>query len=376
VRSLQRRMVQAVQAGAWRKGKRLSSLVGHSFAARAFAVKRVTENTGRNPPGVDGDLWDTPEKQAEAIARIARWQGYRPLPLQRRYIPKKNGKRRPLSMPAMVERARQALDLQALQPIAETVADPNAYGFRPKRQCAEAIDQGCNVLRQHTSATWILAGDLHGFFDNMACSWIEAPIPRHKGVLSKGLRSGYLDHGALYPTTAGVPQGGSISPGGSTLVLDGREAVVHGGAWHRRVHHINAVRWADDFIVTANSRQVLEETILPRISAFLAERGVRLSTEKTGMTPITDGFDLLGQTLRKQARRQGKPPKLQITPSKGRFQGSKTKVKALAKQAVGATPAQLIERLNPVLRGGAHDHRHILCAEPFAKLESFVWRRL
>jgi RNA-directed DNA polymerase len=336
----------------------------------------VTEHTGRKTPGVDGDLWDTPEKKAQAMARIARWQRYRPLPLQRIYIPEQNGKRRPLSMPAMVDRARPALYLQALQPIAETVAAPNSYGFRPKRQCADAIDQCFNGLRQHTAATWILEGDIHGFFDNIAVSWIEAPIPMHKRVLSQWLRSGFIDHGALYPTTAGVPQGGIISPVVSNLVLDGLEAVVHGGAWPRRVHHINDVRWADDVIVTANSRQVLEETILPRITAFLAERGVRLSTEKTVMTPITDGFDFLGQPLRQHARRHGKPAKLQITPSKGSFQGIKTKVKALCKQAVGATPAQLLERLNPVVRGWANYHRHILCAETFAQLDSVVWRRL
>jgi RNA-directed DNA polymerase len=198
----------------------------------------------------------------------------------------------------------------------------------------------------------------------------------NKRVLSKWLRSGFIDHGALYPTTAGVPQGGIISPVVSNLVLDGLEAVVHGSAWHRRVHHIKYVRWADDFLVTANSRQVLEDTIRPRITAFLAERGVRLSPEKTVMTPIPDGFDFLGQTLRKHARRNGKPAKLQITPRKGSFQGIKTQVKALCKQAVGATPAQLIERLNPVLRGWANYHRHILCAETFAQLDSFVWRRL
>jgi RNA-directed DNA polymerase len=159
------------------------------------------------------------------------------------------------------------------------------------------------------------------------------------------------------------------------LVRDGLEAVVHAGAWHRRVQPINDVRWADDFIVTANSRQVREEPILPRITAFFAERGVRLSTAKPVTTPITDGFDCLGQTRRQHARRSGKPPKLQITPSKGSFQGLKTKVKALCKQAVGATPARLIERLNPVLRGWANYHRHILGAETFAKLDSFVWRR-
>jgi RNA-directed DNA polymerase len=209
VRSLQRRIVQAVQAGAWRKVKRLSYLLVHSFAARALAVKRVTENPGRTPPGGDGDLWVTPAKKAQAIERIGRWQRYRPVPLKRIYIPKKNGKRRPLSIPAMDDRARQALYLQTLQPIAETTADPHSYGFRPKRQCADAIDQGFNVLRQPTSAPGILAGDIHGVFDTIALSWMEAHIPMHKRVLSKGRRRGCIDHGALYPTTAVSPKGGS-----------------------------------------------------------------------------------------------------------------------------------------------------------------------
>jgi RNA-directed DNA polymerase len=155
VRSLQRRIVQAVQAGAWRKVKRLSYLLVHSCAARAIAVKRVTENTGQKTPGVAGELWSTPAQKAAAVARIGRWRGYRPAPLKRSYIPKKNGPQRPLSIPTLADRARQAVDLQALQPIAETTGDQHAYGFRPKRRCADAIDQCFKVLRQKTSATWI-----------------------------------------------------------------------------------------------------------------------------------------------------------------------------------------------------------------------------
>jgi len=162
----------------------------------------------------------------------------------------------------------------------------------------------------------------------------------------------------------------------STMVLDGLEAVVHGGSWHRRVHHSNSVRWADDFIVTAKSRQVLEDTVLPRINAFLAARGVRLSPTKTVMTPIAQGFDFLGQTLRKYERPNGKPAKLQITPSKVSFQALTARVKALCKQTAGRPPARLIDTLNPVLRGWAHDHRHSICGETFAQLDTFVWRRL
>jgi len=109
VRSLQRRIVQAVQAGAWRKVKRLRSLLVHSFAARAFAVKRVTKHAGKKTPGVDNDLWDTPEKKATAVTRLGPWRAYRPRPLKRLSIPKKNGTQRPLSIPTMDDRARQAI---------------------------------------------------------------------------------------------------------------------------------------------------------------------------------------------------------------------------------------------------------------------------
>jgi len=376
VRSLQRRIVQAVQGGAWRKVKRLSYLLVHSVAARALAVKRVTENTGKKTPGVDGERWETPEQKATAVTRIGQWREYQPQPLKRVYIPKPNGKQRPLSIPTLEDRARQALYLQTLQPMAETQADHNSYGFRPQRRCADAIDQCFKALRQKTSATWILEGDIEGFFDHIAFSWIEDHIPMNKEILAKWLRSGFLDHGTLYPTTAGVPQGGICSPVISNLVLDGLEQVVCGPPRFRRRYHLHYVRWADDFIVTANSRQVLEEVILPRIAAFLRARGVRLSAEKTVITPLAQGFDFLGQTLRKHERPNGKSAKLRITPSKASLQALMAKVRTLCKQARGATPAQLIDTLTPVLRGWANYHRHTICGQTFAKLDTFVWQRV
>jgi RNA-directed DNA polymerase len=239
VRSLPRRIVQAIQAGVWRQAKRLSELLVHSFAARALAVKRVTENAGKKTPGMDGELWATPEKNTAAVERLGRWRGDRPVALRRLYIPKKNGTPRPLSMPAMGDRGRPALWLQALEPLAETRGARHSSGFRPKRRCADALAQCCNVLRQQTSAPWILAGDIQGVCDKIAFSWLDVHIPMHKRVWSKWLRSGFIDHGARYPTTAGVPQGGISSPVIRHRVLDGREAVVCGGRWHRRVHHIH-----------------------------------------------------------------------------------------------------------------------------------------
>jgi RNA-directed DNA polymerase len=246
VRSLQRRLVQAVQAGAWRKVKRLSYLLVHSFAARALAVKRVSENKGKKTAGVDGERWETPKQKAAAVIRSGQWRNYQPQPLKRLASPKKNGTQRLLSIPTMEDRARQAVYLQALQPIAETQADRNSYGFRPKRRCADAREQCFKALRQKDSATGILEGDIQGFFDHIAFAWSEEHTPMNKRIVAKWLRCGVIDHGTLYPTTAGVPQGGIISPVISNLVLDGLEAVVHGSPGHRRVHNINYVRWADD----------------------------------------------------------------------------------------------------------------------------------
>jgi RNA-directed DNA polymerase len=356
VRSLQRRIVQAVKTGAWRKAKRLYHLLVKSFSARTLAAKKVTSNRGKKTPGVDGEIWDTPQLKSQAVKRLVDVRRYRAKPLRRVYVPKANGKLRPLGIPAMFYRALQAAHLLALSPIAETLADANSYGFRPKRRCADAIDQCFKILRQRNSGCWILEGDIEGFFDHIDFAWIERNIPMDRKVLSKWLRSGYMEDATFKPTTAGVPQGGLISPVIGNLALDGLEALVCDKPRHyRRAHQLNFVRYADDFIVTANNREVLEG-LIPRIEAFLRERGGNLSPEKTRITHVSEGFDFLGQTIRKHPRANGKPGKLLITPSAKSLDAIKTKVKDLIKSHKGAKPKTLIDKLNPVLRGWANYH--------------------
>jgi RNA-directed DNA polymerase len=159
-------------------------------------------------------------------------------------------------------------------------------------------------------------------------------------------------------------------------VLDGLEDVVRGGHWPRRGHQSNSVRWADDFLVTANAREAFAHTVLPAVHAIFAARGVRLSPHKTIITPRAQGFDFLGQTVRKHVRPNGTSAKLQMTPSKARVQAITATVKTLWRHAAGATPAQRIATLKPLLRGWANSHRHSICRETFAHLDRFVWRRL
>jgi RNA-directed DNA polymerase len=212
VRRLQVRIVKAVQASRWSKVKALQYLLTHSFSAKALAVKRVTENSGKWTPGVDGMLWDNPEKKAKAIGQL-RQRGYRPQPLRRLWIPKNHGQgRRPLGIPCKVDLAMQALYLQALEPIAETTGDPNSYGFRKDRSTADAIEQCFTVLNKRKSPKWVLEGDIKSCFDEISHDWLVAHIPMDKTMLRKWLKAGYMDQGTLYPTEAGTPQGGIATP--------------------------------------------------------------------------------------------------------------------------------------------------------------------
>src|SRR5262245_46406761 len=191
VRRLQARIVKATQAGRWGKVKALQRLLTHSFSCKALAVKRVTENPGKHTPGVDRAIWDTPAKKAAAIHAL-RQHGYRPQPLRRVYIAKPNGKKRPLGIATMTDRAMQALYLLALIPIAETRADPNSYGFRPERSPADAIGHLHQVLSLPTGAQWIFEGDIRSCFDQISHEWLLTHIPMEKTILHKCLRPGFM----------------------------------------------------------------------------------------------------------------------------------------------------------------------------------------
>ena len=192
VRRLQARIVQAMKAGKWGKVKALQHLLTRSFSAKALAVKRVTENQGKNTPGVDKVSWKTPTTKEMAIQEL-RQRGYTALPLRRLYIPKANGKQRPLGIPTMKDRAMQALYLQSVDPIAETQADPNSYGFRKERSCADAIEQCHTTLAgRGEMAPWILEGDIKSCFDSISSEWLQENVIIDKEMLRKWLAAGYI----------------------------------------------------------------------------------------------------------------------------------------------------------------------------------------
>jgi RNA-directed DNA polymerase len=375
VRGLQIRIAKATRDQNWRRVKALQRFLVNSYSAKAMAVKRVTENDGKRTPGVDGETWSTPEAKWRAIQRLNS-RGLRPQPLRRVYIPKRGSttKKRPLGIPVMLDRAQQALHLQGLEPVAETQADPHSYGFRRNRGTQDAIARVFNLLAKKTSASWILEGDIRGCFDNFRHGWLESHVPMDTKVLSGWLKAGYVESGKLFPTEAGTPQGGIASPTIANIALDGLETTLteRFGSTKNSMNQLRVrlVRYADDFIITGTSKELLEREVKPCVEVFLAERGLELSQEKTKITHISEGFDFLGQNVRKYGG------KLLIKPSAKNVKAFLDKVRETIRVNRSAKPETLIGLLNPMIRGWANYHRHVVAKATYATVDHHIWQAL
>ena len=376
VKSLQARMytriVKAVKAKHFHKAKALLLLLTRSFYGKLLAVLRVTTNKGSRTCGVDKVLWNTPLRKWNAIEQLS-IKGYQAKPLKRKSIPKKNGKLRHLGIPTIRDRAIQALFKLGLEPIAETTADPNSYGFRPKRSCADAIVQCYNVLCQRKSAEWILEADIKGCFDNISHEWILQHIPLRKKVLTQWLKAGYMEKKHWSPTESGTPQGGIISPIIANMVLDGLEEVINLHAHHKpnsNPFKINFVRYADDFVVTCSNSEYLELEIKPLISKFLADRGLELSEEKTKITNIQKGFDFLGFNLRKYKQ------KCLTKPEADSVKSIFASISECVNNHKTVSQNELIRMIAPKIKGWANFFRHSVAKQTFSRLDKKVFKLL
>ena len=374
VRRLQARIVKATQEGRWRTVKALQWLLTHSWSGRVIAVKRVTENQGKKTPGVDRKTWSIPEAKLQAALSLRR-RGYQPRPLRRVFIPKSNGKLRPLGIPTMKDRAMQALHLLALYPVSETLADQNSYGFRPERSTADAREQGFKVLVNAERAQWILEGDIKGCFDNISHDWLLENVPMDKATLQKWLKAGYVYKDELFSTEAGTPQGGILSPTLANMTLDGLEAALRSEFGKKDTKkgnktQVNLVRYADDFIITSRTKERLENEVRPLVENFLKERGLVLSEEKTKITHIEEGFDFLGWNFRKY------DGKLLIKPSKKNVKAFLKTIRETVKGNKTAKQENLIRLLNPKIRGWANYHKGTAATQTFSKVDREVWKTL
>ncbi len=359
----------ATQENRWGKVKALQRLLTRSFSGKALAAKRVTENQGKRTPGVDGEIWSTPASKIAGMKSL-RQHGYQAQPLRRLYIPKSNGKKRPLGIPTMKDRAMQALYKLALDPIAETVGDPNSYGFRNARATADAVMQCFIILSQKNAAQWILEGDIQSCFDEISRDWLLTHAPTEKLILHQWLKAGYIERHKWHKTESGTPQGGIVSPVLTNMTLDGLETELKAQFPRHKGQKVHLVRFADDFIVTASNPELLEQEIKPLIERFLQERGLQLSPEKTRITHIEEGFDFLGQNIRKYGNQ------LLIKPAQKNVKVFLRKTRAIIKRYKQATAGQLIIQLNPKIEGWVNYHRHVTSKKTFVRVDHEIFKAI
>lgn len=382
VNKLQVRIAKATQEKNWNTVKRLQYLLTHSYYAKALAVRKVTTNKGKNTSGVDKELWSTSASKMRAVLSLTD-KGYKAAPLRRVYIEKKGKKtKRPLGIPTMYDRAMQALYALALDPVSEVTADTKSFGFRKGRCCQDTCEYIFTALSRSFCPEWILEGDIKGCFDNISHEWLIENIPMDKSVLKQFLKAGFIFEGELFPTEDGTPQGGVISPILANMALDGMQELLRKrfqcgisdkvDSRVKNANKVNLVRYADDFIVTAATKEIALE-VKAVIRDFLKTRGLTLSEEKTTISHINDGFDMLGWTFQKFKG------KLIVKPSKKSLESF---VSSLSETILGRGKAWnqkvLIERLNQQIRGWTNYHQSVCASEAFAHIDfilyGLLWR--
>ena len=350
---LQKRVYKAIQVGDTRKATSLQKLILKSIAARALAVRQVTQlNAGKKTPGVDGKASLKHEERLELIEELgskgSNWQHQK---LREIPIPKKDGTIRTLKVPTLADRAWQCLAKYALEPAHEATFHARSYGFRTGRGAHDAQKFLYNNLRAfcHGIDKRVIELDIEKCFDRIDHKSIMDRLIAPKGLklgIFRCLKAGVNPE---YPEQ-GTPQGGVVSPLLANIALNGIESVHrYKDAWGKVAEP--SVRYADDMVIILRPEEDAK-AILDKISQFLAERGMKVSEKKTKLTATTDGFDFLGWHFKVQSN-----GKFRCVPSVDNFKAFRQKVKNIVNSSnIGAT--EKAAKLAPVVRGWRNYHRH------------------
>ncbi len=384
VRNLRQRIFRATREGNLKKVGSLQKLMLRSHSNILASTRRVTQiNIGRHTPGVDKLVVKTPSDRGILVEILEILVKYtllwKPHPAKRTYIPKANGKKRPLGIPSTVDRCCQAIVKNALEPAWEAQFEGISYGFRPGRGPQDAMMKIYSIARPNMTKKWVVDADIKGCFDNIDHKFLENTIgnfPARK-LIHQWLKAGYMEDGAFYQTEAGTPQGGIISPLLANIALHGMEKTLdikynkQGASIGRRI----IVRYADDFVVFCETKEDAFESA-EILSEWLKERGLTLSKEKTRIVHLSEGFNFLGFNVRHYRMSSTKTGwKLLIKPSAETMQEIRGKLRQIWLDNKGKNVAVIIKILNPVIRGIANYLRTQVSSKAFANLDDFMFKR-
>jgi RNA-directed DNA polymerase len=380
VRNLRQRIFRASAEGNLKKVRSLQKLMLRSYSNILVSVRKVTQiNKGKNTPGVDRVLVKTPVARGRLVDEISRFTPWKAKPVRRIYIPKANGKKRPLGIPTIKCRCHQAVVKNALEPYWEAKFEGTSYGFRPGRSTHDAIARVYTIARPHCKKKWVVDADLRGAFDNICSEFLLKAIGAFPGreLIKQWLKAGYMEYGTIHKTTKGVPQGSVIGPLMCNIALHGMELALdirydkQGKNRSKRA----LVKYADDLVAFCESREDAEE-VTQILKEWLDDRGLELSAEKTRICHLSQGFDFLGFNIRHyRSRNAGTGWKLLIKPSKKSVQDIKDRIREIWLRRKGQDVAVILRELNPIIRGWANYYRIGVASRTFRKLDSWMFRR-
>ena len=386
---LQQRIYQAASGGNVKRIHNLQRLVLSSYSARLLAVRRVTQdNRGKRTAGVDGVASLSPSERL-ALSQQLRHLNTTPSPVRRTYIDKPgSNEQRPLGIPTMADRARQALVKLALEPEWETKFEPNSYGFRPGRSAHDAIEAIFNFIR--LKPKYVLDADIEKCFDRISHSALLEklqaiyPITR---LIQGWLQAGIMDGNKLLFPETGAPQGSVISPLLANVALHGLEQAIVSSMPKYRSPAL--IRYADDLVILHHDLDSLEQA-RQETEVWLAQMGLRLKPAKTRITHTLTphqgqvGFDFLGFNIRQYPVSQhhtrtyrARPGfKTLIRPSKTAIKRHLFKLKQIIRQYRGQAQAALIGKLNPIIRGWANYYKSCSAKEILNRLDKELFWKL